>query len=280
MAKRKALGRGLSALFPESSMIDDERGFFYCPVDSITPNPLQPRQDFSDSELSELANSIKEKGVIQPILLTKTKDGFQLIAGERRWRAAQKAGVQKIPAWVRDVSPAESLELALIENIQRKDLNPIEEAMAYQEMIQKSSLTQESLSKRIGKERSTITNLLRLLKLPDFIQKDIVDGELTSGHARVLAGINSQASQKILRDIIIKKALSVRQTESLAKKMPQPNRKEEPSPEKDYYIESLAKDIENSLGTKVSIKMTGKKGKIIIDFYSNDELERLLSILT
>jgi len=169
---------------------------------------------------------------------------------------------------------------ALIENIQRKDLNPIEEAMAYQEMIQKSSLTQESLSKRIGKERSTITNLLRLLKLPDFIQKDIVDGELTSGHARVLAGINSQASQKILRDIIIKKALSVRQTESLAKKMPQPNRKEEPSPEKDYYIESLAKDIENSLGTKVSIKMTGKKGKIIIDFYSNDELERLLSILT
>lgn len=280
MAKRKALGRGLSALFPESSMIDDERGFFYCPVESITPNPLQPRQDFSDSELSELANSIKEKGVIQPILLTKTKDGFQLIAGERRWRAAQKAGVQKIPAWVRDVSPAESLELALIENIQRKDLNPIEEAMAYQEMIQKSSLTQESLSKRIGKERSTITNLLRLLKLPDFIQKDIVDGELTSGHARVLAGINSQASQKILRDIIIKKALSVRQTESLAKKMPQPNRKEEPSPEKDYYIESLAKDIENSLGTKVSIKMTGKKGKIIIDFYSNDELERLLSILT
>jgi len=280
VAKRKALGRGLSALFPESSMIDDERGFFYCPVESISPNPLQPRQDFSDSELSELANSIKEKGIIQPVLLTKVKDGFQLIAGERRWRAAQKAGVQKIPAWVRDVSPAESLELALIENIQRKDLNPIEEAMAYQEMIQKSSLTQESLSKRIGKERSTITNLLRLLKLPDFIQKDIVDGELTSGHARVLAGINSQASQKILRDIIIKKALSVRQTESLAKKMPQPNRKEDPSPEKDYYIESLAKDIENSLGTKVSIKMTGKKGKIIIDFYSNDELERLLTMLT
>lgn len=280
MAKRKALGRGLSALFPESSMIDDERGFFYCPVESISPNPLQPRQDFSDSELSELANSIKEKGIIQPVLVTKVKDGFQLIAGERRWRAAQKAGVQKIPAWVRDVSPAESLELALIENIQRKDLNAIEEAMAYQEMIQKSSLTQESLSKRIGKDRSTIANLLRLLKLPDFIQKDVVDGDLTTGHARVLAGINSQASQRVLRDIIIKRSLSVRQTESLAKKMPQPNRKEEPSPEKDYYIESLAKDIENSLGTKVSIKMTGKKGKIIIDFYSNDELERLLSILT
>ncbi len=280
MTKRKALGRGLSALFPESSMLDDERGFFYCPVESITPNPLQPRQDFSDLELSELANSIKEKGIIQPVLLTKVKDGFQLIAGERRWRAAQKAGVQKIPAWVRDVSPAESLELALIENIQRKDLNAIEEAMAYQEMIQKASLTQESLSKRIGKDRSTIANLLRLLKLPDFIQKDVVDGDLTTGHARVLAGINSQASQRVLRDIIIKKSLSVRQTELLAKKMSQPSRKEKPDPEKDYYVESLSKDIEKFLGTKVSIKMAGKKGKIIIDFYSHDELERLITILT
>ena len=280
MTKRKALGRGLSALFPESSMLDDERGFFYCPVESITPNPLQPRQDFSDLELSELANSIKEKGIIQPVLVTKVKDGFQLIAGERRWRAAQKAGVQKIPAWVRDVSPAESLELALIENIQRKDLNAIEEAMAYQEMIQKSSLTQESLSKRIGKDRSTIANLLRLLKLPDFIQKDVVDGDLTTGHARVLAGINSQASQRVLRDIIIKRSLSVRQTESLAKKMSQPGRKEKPNPEKDYYVESLSRDIEKFLGTKVSIKMAGKKGKIVIDFYSHDELERLIAILT
>ena len=280
MTKRKALGRGLSALFPESSMLDDERGFFYCPVESITPNPLQPRQDFSELELSELANSIKEKGIIQPVLVTKVKDGFQLIAGERRWRAAQKAGVQKIPAWVRDVSPAESLELALIENIQRKDLNAIEEAMAYQEMIQKSSLTQESLSKRIGKDRSTIANLLRLLKLPDFIQKDVVDGDLTTGHARVLAGINSQASQRLLRDIIIKKSLSVRQTESLAKKMSQPSRKEKPNPEKDYYVESLSRDIEKFLGTKVSIKMAGKKGKIVIDFYSHDELERLIAILT
>jgi len=280
VTKRKALGRGLSALFPESSMLDDERGFFYCPVESITPNPLQPRQDFSELELSELANSIKEKGIIQPVLVTKVKDGFQLIAGERRWRAAQKAGVQKIPAWVRDVSPAESLELALIENIQRKDLNAIEEAMAYQEMIQKSSLTQESLSKRIGKDRSTIANLLRLLKLPDFIQKDVVDGDLTTGHARVLAGINSQASQRLLRDIIIKKSLSVRQTESLAKKMSQPSRKEKPNPEKDYYVESLSRDIEKFLGTKVSIKMAGKKGKIVIDFYSHDELERLIAILT
>lgn len=280
MAKRKALGRGLSALFPESSTVNDEKGFFYCPVESISPNPLQPRQDFSDSELSELADSIKEKGVIQPILLTKTKDGFQLIAGERRWRAAQKAGIQKIPAWIRDASPADSLELALIENIQRKDLNPIEEAMAYQEIIQRSSLTQESLSKKVGKDRSTVTNFLRLLKLPPFIQKDIVDGQLTTGHARVLAGIDSQPSQKQIRDVIIKKSLSVRQTELLAKKLSQPTKTKKSDPEKEYYLQSLCNHIEKSLGTKVSIKMTGKKGKIIIDFYSNDDLDRLITMLT
>lgn len=280
MAKRKALGRGLSALFPESSAMDDEKGFFYCAVESITPNPLQPRQDFSDSELSELANSIKEKGIIQPVLVNRVKDGFQLIAGERRWRAAQKAGLHKIPVLIRDVSPAESLELALIENIQRKDLNPIEEALAYQEMIHKSSFTQESLSKRIGKDRSTIANFLRLLKLPDFIQKDIVDGTLTTGHARVLAGINSPSSQKDIRDIIIKKALSVRQTESLAKKMSQPKKKKDSTVDIDYYLETLSKDIQKFLGTKVSIKKTGKKGKIIIDFYSDDELDRLIGVLT
>jgi len=280
VAKRKALGRGLSALFPESSTIDEDSGFFYCAVESITPNPLQPRQDFSDSELSELANSIKENGIIQPVLVTRVKDGFQLIAGERRWRAAQKAGLHKIPAWIRDVSPAESLELALIENIQRKDLNPIEEALAYQEMIQKFSLTQESLSKRIGKDRSTIANFLRLLNLPDFIQKDIVNGALTMGHARVLAGINSLSSQKSLRDIIIKKSLSVRQTESLANKFSKPKKKIDSTLETDYYMETLSKDIQKFLGTKVSIKKTGKKGKIIIDFYSDDELDRLIGVLT
>ena len=280
MAKRKALGRGLSALFPESSTTDEDKGFFYCAVESITPNPLQPRQDFSDSELSELAISIKEKGIIQPVLVTRVKDGFQLIAGERRWRAAQKAGLHKIPVLIRDVSPAESLELALIENIQRKDLNPIEEALAYQEMIHKSSFTQESLSKRIGKDRSTIANFLRLLKLPDFIQKDIVDGALTTGHARVLAGINSLSSQKDMRDIIIKKALSVRQKESLAKKMSEPKKKIDSTVDIDYYLETLSEDIQKFLGTKVSIKKTGKKGKIIIDFYSDDELDRLIGVLT
>ncbi|MBE9522820.1 MAG: ParB/RepB/Spo0J family partition protein, partial [Proteobacteria bacterium] len=218
MTKRKALGRGFSALFPETVISEDDRGFFYCPVASISPNPHQARQQFSESELTELANSIKEKGVIQPILVSQTKDGFQLIAGERRWRAAQKAGLDKIPAWIRDVSPSEALELALTENIQRQDLNPIEEAFAYQELVHRFDLTQEALSKRIGKNRSTIANFLRLLKLPDVIQQDLIDGRLSTGHARVLVSIDSPAAQRVMRDLIVKKSLSVRQTEALTKK--------------------------------------------------------------
>lgn len=279
MAKRKALGRGLSALFPEIAISEDDRGFFYCPVESISPNPRQPRQDFSDSEMAELVNSIKEKGVIQPILVSRTKDGFQLIAGERRWRAAQKAGLNKIPVWIRDASPAEALELALIENIQRKDLNPIEEASAYQEMIQNFNLTQEALSKRIGKDRSTIANFLRLLKLPSFIQQDVIDGRFTIGHARVLITIESPLVQKEIKDLIIKKSLSVRQTEDLVKKTLAPKKVKGPKDGKDYYIESLAKDLQKSLATRVSIKRKGEKGRIMIEFYSDEELSRLIDRL-
>lgn len=279
MAKRKALGRGLSALFPEAVISEDDRGFFYCPIESISPNPHQPRQNFSDHELTELANSIKEKGIIQPILVSRTKDGFQLIAGERRWRAAQKAGLKKIPVLIRDASPGESLELALIENIQRKDLNPIEEASAYQELVGKFNLTQEALSKRIGKDRSTIANFLRLLKLPAIIQQDLIDGQLTTGHARVLVTIESPLVQKEIRGLIIKKSLSVRQTEALVKKTLAPKKPKSPKNESDYYIESLSKDLQKSLGTKVAIKRKGEKGRIIIEFYSDEDLDRLIDRL-
>ena len=280
MPKRKSLGRGLSALFPEGAVLEDERGFFYCPIDAISPNPHQPRQTINDSELIELANSIKEKGVIQPILVTRTKDGFQLIAGERRWRAAQKAGLDTIPAWVRDASPSEALELALVENLQRKDLNPIEEASAYQELMQRFDLTQEGLSTRIGKDRSTIANFLRLLRLPSIIQQDLIDNQLTSGHARVLVSIESPLAQRTLRDLIIKKALSVRQTESLSKKLQAPPKPKGEWVEGDHYIKSLAKDLQRSLGTKVTITKKDKKGRIIIEFYSDDELGRLIDRLS
>ena len=279
MAKRKALGRGLSALFPETVISEDDRGFFYCPVESISPNPHQPRQNFSDSEMTELVHSIKEKGIVQPILVSRTKEGFQLIAGERRWRAAQKAGLNKIPAWIRDASPAEALELALIENLQRKDLNPIEEASAYQEMIQSFSLTQKALSKRIGKDRATIANFLRLLKLPPIIRQDLIDGQLTPGHARALLTIESPLAQKEIRNLIIKKSLSVRHTEALVKKTLAPKKAQSPKDETDYYLESLAKDLQKSLATKVAIKRKGEKGRIMIEFYSDEDLCRLVDRL-
>jgi ParB family chromosome partitioning protein len=275
--KRKSLGRGLSALIPEGTILVDERGFFFCPIDSISPNPYQPRQDFSDAELTELANSIKEKGVIQPILVSRTKDGFQLIAGERRWRAAQKAGLDTIPAWVRDASPSEALELALVENLQRKDLNSIEEASAYQELMQRFDLTQEALSAKIGKDRSTIANLLRLLRLPQTFQQDLIQNRLTTGHARVIVSIESPSVQRTLRDLIVKKALSVRQTESLAKKLQTQPKSQRI--EADHYLNSLAKDLQRSLGTKVTITKQGKKGRIIIEYYSDGELDRLIDRL-
>jgi ParB family chromosome partitioning protein len=279
VAKRKALGRGFSALFPDTVTEEEDRGLFYCPIESISPNPHQSRQSFGESELAELAQSIKEKGVIQPILVTKTKDGFQLIAGERRWRAAQKAGLDKIPALIRDVSPAEALQIALIENIQRQDLNPIEEAAAYQELLQRFNFTQDALSARIGKNRTTIANFLRLLKLPDDVQRDLIDGRLSAGHARVLVSVDSPSTQRKIRDLVIKGSLSVRQTEALVKRFLTSKKPKAIRDEIDSYLESLVSDLQDSLGTKVAIKRKGKKGRIIIEFYSDDELGRLVERL-
>ena len=217
MAKRKALGKGLSALIPEGNQLTEGGDtFFQCPIEAIEPNPYQPRQAFRDEALNELVASIKEKGIITPLLLSRTEEGYQLIAGERRWRAAQKAGLERVPAVVRETTPIESLELALIENIHRKDLNPIEEALAYQKWLEDGRTTQESLAKTLGKDRSTITNMLRLLKLPKVIQKDLIEERLSMGHARVLAGLTGQGEQKRVRDLIINRALSVRQLEDLS----------------------------------------------------------------
>lgn len=280
MTKRKALGKGLSALIPEADEIESrEQEFFKCPIESIVPNPYQPRKEFSKDELTELVQSVKEKGIITPILVSKAEKGYQLIAGERRWRAAQKAGLTRIPVVVRESSPIESLELALVENIHRKDLNPIEEALAYKRWLEDTDTTQEILAKRVGKERSTITNLLRLLKLPDKIQEDLVHGRLTTGHARVLAGLSNAEEQKSIRDLILKKDLSVRQTESLLKKKTKSDYSGNVKKEQDYYVQSLADELKESLGTKVEIKRRGKKGTINIHFFSDEELDRLLELL-
>ncbi len=281
MVKRKALGKGLSALIPDAETVETKiEEYFQCPIEAIEPNPMQPRQVFEEGALEELADSIKEKGIITPILVSKTDNGYQLIAGERRWRAAQKAGLETVPVVVKETTPLESLELALIENIQRRDLNPIEEAQAYKRWLENSNTTQEILARRVGKERSTITNLLRLLNLPLDIQKDIIDKILTMGHARVLAGLKSPGDQKRFRDIIIKKQLNVRQTENLIKNETSKVSPKKEKGEEEYYIESLAEGLKRALGTKVEIKRRGKKGQINIFFYSNDELERLLEVLS
>lgn len=283
MTKRKALGKGLSALIPYSDEFEKGEGhFFQCPIDAIVPNPYQPRQDFSPAEMEEMANSIREKGIITPLLVSGTETGYQLIAGERRWRAAQKAGLNRVPVVVREVTPTEALELALIENIHRKDLNAIEEGLAYKRLLEETGATQDSLAQRLGKDRTSITNMLRLLGLPLFIQKDLIDGRLSMGHARVLAGLKTSEEQKAIRDMVIRKGLSVRQTESLVKGRKGPlNSKKKVSPKIDDYVRSLTDSLKRSLGTKVDIKRRGKKGegRIVIYFYSDDELDRLLDLL-
>lgn len=280
MTKRKALGKGLSALIPDFQKLGEGGDFFQCPIEEIEPNPYQPRKDFQDPELEELARSIKEKGIITPLLVSKIDRGYQLIAGERRWRAAMKAGLERVPVVVREIAPTEFLELALIENIHRKDLNPIEEAMAYKRWLEDSSTTQEELAQRLGKDRSTIANMLRLLKLPQVIQKDIVDGRLSQGHARVLAGLKSEAGQKNLRNLIIEKALSVRQAEEWAQRGDSDRTRSKKKGDQDFYLSSVAEDIKRTLGTKVIIRKRGKRGSIVIYFYSDEELDRLIDFLT
>ena len=281
MTQRKALGKGLSAIIPQADRLDEEKTlFFQCPVESISPNPHQPRQRFSSPELDEMAASVREKGILTPLLVSPTRDGYQLIAGERRWRAAQKAGLDRVPVVVRDATPVEALEIALIENIHRTDLNPIEEAAAYQNLLEQTQMTQDELAKRLGKDRSSVTNLLRLLRLPTDIQQDVIDGRLTMGHARILAGLKEPAAQKGLRDVIVTKGLSVRQAEALAKRAksaPPDYRGKTSSP--DPYIQSLENRLKQSLGTKVEIKRTAGRGAIVVHFYSDEELDRLLDRL-
>jgi len=281
MTKRRALGKGLSALIPEDPLTSarDPR-FLECPIEAIEPNPYQPRQHFQGPELEELVRSVKAKGIVTPLLVSRTEEGFQLIAGERRWRAAQRAGLQTVPVVVRETTPIESLELALVENIHRKDLNPIEEATAYQKWMEDGQITQSVLAKALGRERSTITNLLRLLKLPPPLQQDLIDGRLSTGHGRVLAGIKERREQQRLRDLIIKNDLSVRQAEALAKKGRGPAPTKSKPAERDAYLHSLAEDLKRSLGTKVAIKQKGRGGRITIYYYSDDELGRLLDRLT
>ncbi|MEW6215205.1 MAG: ParB/RepB/Spo0J family partition protein [Nitrospirota bacterium] len=269
---KTALGKGLDALIPERG---DE--VLYLGIDRIFPGEQQPRKAFRDDSLQELAASIKEKGVLQPVIVSRVGDGtFKLVTGERRWRAAALAGLKKIPALIKNVATKESLEIALIENIQREDLNPIETAEAFSRLITDFNLTQEELSDKVGKDRATIANYLRLLKLPEEIKSLIYNGSLSMGHAKAILTIDGKTKQIEAARKIVKKGLSVREAETLSKRISRPPKVRLTI---DPQISSLEEKLIKRLGTKVRIVHKGKRGKIEIEYYSLDELDRLLEIL-
>ncbi len=281
--KKTTLGRGLDALIPKETVetgSSGREGFIVAGVEEVAPNRTQPRKDFDDESIAELATSIKEKGIIQPIVVRNTPDGYEIIAGERRWRAAQRAGLTKVPIIVKHATDREVLELALIENLQREDLNPIEEAMAYSQLIEDFGLTHEDVSGRIGKDRSTITNQLRLLRLTEQAKQALVEGEITAGHARALLSIESEDKSLQVLSAIIKQRLSVRMTESLIRKLSEEKKPvaQEPS-EDDIYLRRMSDELKRNLNTKVRIVNKKGKGKIEIEYYSQDELDRLCRLL-
>lgn len=272
---KMALGKGLESLIPEKT-----QEIISIDISRIIPGEEQPRKVFRDEALRELAASIKEKGVLQPVLVSRTGDGtFRLIAGERRWRASSMAGIKKIPAIIKDAASADSFEMALIENIQREDLNPVETAEAFHRLIKEFNLTQEEVSSKVGKDRATVANYLRLLKLPDEVKAFVNEGLLSMGHAKALLSVEGRQNQLEAARRIIHKGLSVRETEALAKKGSIDAKNKNPHKRKDPQIEALEQRLIRSLGTKVKIQHKGKKGKIEIEYYSLDELDRLLDIL-
>ena len=279
--KKKVLGRGLSALIGEASVeravpAATREKFFYCPVAEINPNPTQPRKYFEEAALSELSDSIKEKGVIEPLIVRRAAGGYELIAGERRWRASKMAGLSEVPVVVVEASDEESLELAIIENIQRRDLNAIEEADSYRSLMG-FGLSQDEVAKKVGKDRATVANYIRLLKLPHEVREEIVKGSITMGHARALLSIEGHSRQAELCRQIITKGLSVREAEALTSG----ERKEKPvKPRASDAVKSpLEDELRTIFGTKVALKERKGKGSIEISYYSPDERERLLELL-
>ncbi|MBF0292975.1 MAG: ParB/RepB/Spo0J family partition protein [Nitrospinae bacterium] len=276
---RPALGRGLSALIP-AKPAEGQKGESVrnIPVDQIFPSRFQPRTVFNPDALRELADSIRERGIIQPVIVTEKKNGFELIAGERRWRAVKSLGLKEIPAIVKIVRDSDALEMALIENIQRENLNPVEEGHAYERLMNEFALTQEALSKKVGKNRSTVANFLRLLKLPDRIKDDLSDGRLTMGHARALLALDDEKAQIRLRDDIINAGMNVRQAESHAKsRSSKPARKT--GRVDDVHVKKAALMMERRLGVKVEIKPKAKGGSIVIHYHDLDELNRVLDLI-
>ncbi len=277
--EKKALGRGISALIPpKEAVYGSGESVLQIPTSQIRTNKYQPRVEFNKEKLEDLINSIREKGVVQPVLVRKTTSGYELIAGERRLRAVKSLGVEKIPAIVKDVADVDMLEISLIENIQREELNPIEEAAAFQRFITDFDFTQEKIAKVLGKDRSTIANTIRLLGLPKKIQDYISKGAITAGHAKALLGLPTENDQLRVSNLIIKRGLSVRETESLvARRSSATTRKVESG--KDQNIIDIETQLQQIFGTRVKIFHGKKRGRIHIEYYSNEDLNRILEML-
>ena len=290
--QKKALGRGLGALIPSRPVEQPPPpppaatvgpGLAMVAIDQISPNPYQPRKTFNDASIEELARSVKEHGIIQPLVVTKIGDNrYRLIAGERRFRAAQKAGLDSVPVVIKEtMTDGDVLQVALIENIQREDLNPIEEAYAYHQLHEDFQLTQEEISKRVGKERSTVANFLRLLKLPDSVKKLLAAGQLSMGHARAILAVDSPKKQEQLAERVVKRDLNVRQTEMLAAEAANKgtDKTEQPEKEKDVFTRDAEERLARTLRSKVEIDRKRRGGVIHIRFGSEDELIRLVEEL-
>jgi ParB family chromosome partitioning protein len=279
LTARQALGKGLGALIPEtpSSELEGKKVFHFCGIEEIQPNPFQPRKVFDDEQLQELVGSIREKGILQPLIVRRKGESYELIAGERRWRAAQKAGVKEVPILIKDVPESEILELSLIENIQRENLNPIEQAEAFKGLVDHFHLTQEEVSRKVGKDRTTIANTIRLLKLPPEIRQSLADGAISMGHARAFLSLDGLEKQKLAFKKVLAASLSVRQTESLVKRI---HSKGHPGYSKNNQEwNPIVEELQRVLGTKVRIVGKRNRGRIEIRFYSQDELDRIIDLL-
>ncbi len=282
-----ALGRGLDALIPDASFdVDSDaapstRPYLECDIHLIRPNRYQPRSHFDPDELAQLSESIRTQGIIQPLLVCKADVGYELVAGERRLRAAKMAGLETVPVVIKEVTDGQMLEMSIVENIQRENLNPIEESEAYHRLIEEFGLTQEQAAQRVGKSRSAVANFLRLRQLPDPIRESIIDGQLSMGHARAILGATSAAHQNAVWRAVIRKGLSVRQTEALIKRMAKSAQviDAKKTTTEQRHLNHVAENLSRTFGTKVQIKKRGKKGRLEIEFYSNEDLDRLLEML-
>jgi ParB family chromosome partitioning protein len=280
--RRPALGKGLNALIPQAPE-PPRTGVVEVDIDLLAPNDLQPRVQMDDAKLQELADSIRANGIIQPILVRRTGTTYRIIAGERRWRAAQRAGLHKVPVVVRDVADAKgSLELALIENIQRENLNAVDEALAYRRLADEFALTQDQIAAAVGKDRSSVANFMRLLKLPDEVRAELASGTLSMGHARALLSLPDAPAQRRAAREVISRGLSVRDTELLIKKLGEPARERETKPDAkaDVHTRAAEDRMRFALGTRVRIVRRGSRGTIQIEFGSETELNRLYELLT